>query len=166
MSDADDLPPLCAMCNMCCDGTLFSHARMEPGEEAQAHSVGLAVFDAEGRPAFRLPCPRVTAQGCSVYDRRPDKCRRYRCETLKALDAGDIDRREAGRRVARARETIDQITHLFELGSLAAVRRQIATSSPDWRAHPAQALALARLQLMLDRYFLRPDKRILSGPDG
>ena len=152
MTEAANLPPLCAVCNMCCDGTVFTQAPMRAGEEAQAEAVGMTVFDYEGRPAFALPCPRITPQGCSVYERRPDKCKRFRCPTLVALDIGEIDDTAARARVARAQKASARLLESAPgHADVAAIRRNVHACGAQ--GDPRQLVALAALEMLLDRYF-------------
>ncbi|MXO70793.1 YkgJ family cysteine cluster protein [Alteraurantiacibacter buctensis] len=87
---------ICVACGICCDGHLFDHARMYPGEQPLCASLGMGTEerdDGEGR--FLLPCPRHGAEGCTVYDRRPTTCRTFRCRLLKDHEAGAISGDEA-----------------------------------------------------------------------
>src|SRR5262245_48914366 len=77
---------LCLRCGLCCDGTLFMRADLEPGEEEFAESLGLAVQPGRGgEPGnFQLPCTAFIDGRCSVYERgRPARCGSYRCNLLR-----------------------------------------------------------------------------------
>jgi hypothetical protein len=78
-----DLPPLvCGGCTCCCRGPdrkLALHADDDPSEYRLE-------FDEEGGPYLENQengdCVYVTAEGCSIHERRPLACRRYDCRLL------------------------------------------------------------------------------------
>lgn len=97
---------LCLACGFCCNGTLHVHTALLPEETADAHGLGLAVVEVGGRPAFRQPCARFQADRCTIYERRPQVCRRYACALLQRLQAGDIALEGALRIVEIARKQL------------------------------------------------------------
>jgi len=149
---------LCVGCGMCCDGTLFGHVALADDEHGDAEAAGLALVRVDERLGFLQPCPCFAEGACTIYARRPAPCRRYRCATLQALEAGDIALGEARRRVAQAKAAIAELP-----GGLAATRQALAEPESH---DPREALALARVELLLDRHFRRPDRRRLSGESG
>lgn len=154
---------LCTACGMCCDGTLFGHVRLAPDDVAAAADAGLAVVPVKGGSGFLQPCPQLGCDGCAIYTRRPEPCRRFRCTTLLALVAQEIDAETADRRVDAAKRAIARLSESdTRERSPAAMHDQLrlAGQSPN----PAQLVALAALELLLDRYFRRPDQRVLA-PD-
>ena len=78
---------LCAACGMCCDGTLFAHGMLEPGE---AEPPDAAVTWEEDARCFVQPCPQYNG-GCRIYADRPGACRAFRCSVLQDLATGQID---------------------------------------------------------------------------
>jgi hypothetical protein len=75
---------------MCCDGTLFGQAPLEPGEASVAQYLGLVADEAVVGNSFDLPCPAFADGCCSYYAvTRPHVCGGYKCRPLMAYEAGD-----------------------------------------------------------------------------
>ena len=104
--DPDDYSPaelVCLSCGMCCDGTLHYWTRLSPREFDTATRLGLdtiIIYQAHtpgknpgppgGQPAFRQPCRAFDAPVCTIYEQRPQACRRYTCRLLEQLQTGAI----------------------------------------------------------------------------
>lgn len=73
---------LCRSCGMCCDGTLFTQARIETTDRAR--QLGLEVFTHESALYFHQPCPHY-AGSCRVYPHRPAVCANYLCTPMRQL---------------------------------------------------------------------------------
>jgi len=97
-----DLPPnsiptpngsnLCLECALCCDGSIFPKARLQPQDLEFARSLGLTLNETGDTPAFDQPCHLLHGKACSIYDReRPQVCGTFRCELLKHYLAGEVD---------------------------------------------------------------------------
>ncbi len=86
---------LCLACGFCCNGALHIHTALLPEEIAPAVALGLPVEDAGDRPAFQQPCVKFQAGCCSIYEQRPQVCRRYACALLKRLRAGETTLEQA-----------------------------------------------------------------------
>lgn len=165
MSESGPAPDenICRACGMCCDGTMFDYARLELDEVPRAQEFGLAVIEVErpegGTPAIPFPPLCHTSAGCVVYDRRFATCRRFRCQTLIALEAGEIDSAEGHRRVQAAKDALTALRpHLLPGESLPEARLRESKTAP---AGP-DALFLFRLWALdtaLDRWFLKPSAR-------
>jgi Fe-S-cluster containining protein len=105
---------LCCYCSMCCNGSLFSHAKLDDAERAR---LGDSVFyeDSEGSKNLQFPCTQLGQNGaCQVYESRPAICQAFRCSLLRAHDRDELSLEEAKQLVddakeikARAREAID-----------------------------------------------------------
>jgi Fe-S-cluster containining protein len=105
-----DLVTLCQACGLCCDGSLFGRAALEPAERAAARKNRLRVLDdARG---FEQPCSALAAvetaagavprRSCSIYAERPVSCRRFTCRLYERhrREGGPLEPRlEAIRRV-------------------------------------------------------------------
>jgi len=76
---------------MCCDGTIFTHARLYESEREFTESLGMEVAerpDGGGLGAV-LPCPNFLDGCCSLYKvRRPAICGDYQCALLTAYVGG------------------------------------------------------------------------------
>lgn len=99
---------------MCCDGTLFGRARLEPDEVAVAKKNRLAIVANEG--SFDQPCSALAAGGCTIYDERPLACRRFVCRLHERLrtEGGDLEPYLV--RVRRARELLVHLGESSESG--------------------------------------------------
>lgn len=156
---------LCTSCGMCCDGTLFTYVEVGDDERAAVEQLFTLVEGEEG-PIFHQPCVFNRDCKCLVYHDRPQTCRIYRCKTLSALEAGEINAAEASRRVAEAQHARAEILPLLEVDetiSKARVRRAATAADPErTRTQMAFILKLTALDLMLDRYFRKRGKTMLS----
>lgn len=161
---ASDAPlPLCLTCGLCCDGTLFPHAPLEPDEIDHAAAVGMTLCGYFGRDGFSLPCPHLAGTVCTIYENRPSVCGSYSCGTLKALERGAIGRVEADRRVTLAR--------LAERHARSALAAEYTLENARLRlraltaARPEVARPIVALDRILDRYFREPAGGSLSGAE-
>lgn len=121
---------VCVTCGFCCDGTIFGHAHLNPGEKDSIPALMAANATAvEGEEYFLLPCPYFRGK-CTIYDiKRAEVCGRYRCQLLKDLEAGKISREDALKVVADARVMRDLIFADFRqlTGSEAGSFRKLIT---------------------------------------
>jgi hypothetical protein len=87
---------ICISCGFCCDGTVFLHAHLDPGEKGHLPDrIELNIFTEKGRDYFRLPC-LYFSEKCTIYDStRPKICSTYRCQLLKDFASGKITAEEA-----------------------------------------------------------------------
>ena len=103
---------VCLACGFCCDGTLFGHAVLNPGEKgALPPLIERNVFRLEGKDYFRLPCLYFSGR-CSIYENpRANVCSAYRCRLLADMEASKVSFSEAVEIVRNAdflrREIVD-----------------------------------------------------------
>ncbi len=76
-------------CGLCCDGTLFNHAKIKENEPlATGYAFDIILNE---KRAFKLPCPYVKDKLCSIYHERPYLvCESFKCKLLKGLRNGEI----------------------------------------------------------------------------
>jgi uncharacterized protein len=140
---------LCLACGFCCDGTLFTRVPLAPSDDPSLR-VALKVLD--GTHHAEQPCAALEGLCCTVYDRRPLTCRRYRCLLLEAHEAGEVS--EAG-----AVEQVEQ-TRALRASLAASLGHADAGAAANFaRRHresltPEQREALARLERALTFHFL------------
>ena len=171
---------ICVGCGLCCDGTLYGYVELADGDDRE-------VFVRLGRPAERAtedgpwvapqPCVASVAARCAIYDDRPQRCRRYRCDLLTAVDDGRETADAARVIVAKAVEHRDRVR---------ALARRLAPygdADPDGRRfHSAMRLvaartvdvaAMDRAELLLDygalrtrlgRHFRTSDPWVMGAP--
>lgn len=115
MESADQL---CLACGLCCDGTLFHHVQLLPGDDAgKLKALGLPVKTPRARTPvarFPQPCAALCAdRTCRIYADRPKQCRSFECGVLKDLQAGRLAAAPALRLVKQARGDADKIRGLL-----------------------------------------------------
>ncbi|URW75325.1 YkgJ family cysteine cluster protein [Sphingomonas donggukensis] len=159
----DDAARLCVECGLCCNGALFTHAKLEPSETDRAPS---STTTPEGGPAFHLPCPLLTDAGCSIYETRFGICRSFRCALLRRVTAGEVGIDEGLARVAEAKRLIARATDGAPTGATIAERLRLGppTVSLDGdggstRTSAQQYLASVAVDMHLDRHFRIRNKR-------
>jgi len=119
---------LCLACGLCCDGTLFGHVKLGPGEDAKKlKALGLPVSVSRAKPPvsrFLQPCAALCAdRTCRLYADRPLQCRTFECGVFKDAQAGRITFATALRLVKQARQRADTVRRLLrELGDTAEHR--------------------------------------------
>lgn len=86
-----DEQKICVTCGFCCDGTLFLHAHLNPGERGHLPAkIEQAGYSVEGNDYFRLPCSYFDRK-CTIYnEKKADVCSDYRCQLLKDFAVGSI----------------------------------------------------------------------------
>jgi hypothetical protein len=108
-----DLALLCRSCGLCCDGSLFGRADLEPSEVEPARRRLHVLSSGKG---FEQPCTALASSGpergeriCSIYDERPRSCRRFVCRLYERhrREGGPIEPRLAV--VRRVRRLIDSL---------------------------------------------------------
>ncbi|MBU7579223.1 MAG: YkgJ family cysteine cluster protein [Porphyrobacter sp.] len=156
---------LCTACGLCCSGALFDFGALEPGEVEQARADGMAILAAKDEVGFALPCPALDGAFCIAYATRPATCRTYRCELLRACDAGQIAPADALPIIARARDAAAAVLAQLppdETITDARRRRREAAASDGAAmliAPPGLMIALGMLDLVLDEHFRKPGER-------
>jgi Fe-S-cluster containining protein len=68
---------------MCCDGSLFGRARLEPDEVESARRLRLRVVGNGG--SFEQRCSALAFGACTIYEERPATCRRFVCRLHERL---------------------------------------------------------------------------------
>lgn len=165
MTDLSPASHLCTHCGLCCAGAIFDYGSLGNDEIELARSVGMDVVEADSEAGFMLPCPQLDGAFCKVYQTRPQTCHTYRCETLKALDIGEIDRDTAQERVDEARAAFAQLHAQLPEGSTLTDarrwRREAAQgeAAGTLNAPPMLMMALGMLDVVIDRHFRRSDQR-------
>jgi Fe-S-cluster containining protein len=160
--DVDSSNELCVSCGICCDGPLFDQAEVFPAEEARVRMLGFAIERRGGKAYFPLPCGNLCGAVCRIYDQRPTTCRTYKCTTLTALEAGEIDRTEADRRVAAAKDAVADVRARMLPGESFHELRERFGHEPS--PAPDFVLAMVKWDMAMDRYFRKPHQQVL-GPN-
>jgi len=101
---------ICVKCGMCCDGTLFMHARLNKGERGNLpEKIEENSYAEDEKEYFRLPCQYFSGK-CSIYDKkRAEVCGSYRCQLLKNFSVKKVTLEEAIEMVGDALRMRDEI---------------------------------------------------------
>lgn len=160
---SDDPSRLCVECGLCCNGALFTHAKLLPEEVACAPT---PVIQREETPTFSLPCPLLTDAGCSIYTDRFAICHSFRCALLKKLIAGEVGIDDALGTVGEAKRLIAGLTAVFPSGATIAGRLRAGGPAPQSTSVPTDAHGTAQarvlniaVDLYLDRHFRSKNTR-------
>ena len=168
--ELDDASRLCLACGLCCDGAVFSWAVLADGDDRAAlEAAGAEVRDTADGPALTIPCGALRGTCCSIYDRRPDVCRGFRCRLLRRLDAGRIDLSHALRVVARTKGVCAEVESgvgpelagAWSRGAADFLRSLDSADEPE-SARTASApvlLAIAEMRTLLQREFVARRER-------
>ena len=151
---------------MCCSGAQFYFVPVKDDEIAPLEALGFSIETEEEQRGFALGCPRFADCRCTIYAQRPNVCARYRCETLVALEKGEIDADLAITRVGLVKQAIGQVEALLEPGqTLRSAKDQMwvkPSGDEPGQLTPGLKLAVVALELVLDRYLRKPDHRQLE----
>ncbi len=110
MTASDKGGELCLRCGLCCDGTLFSHVPLEPEEVEGVRALGLDVdLPEEGEASMRQHCSALCGTRCTIYEARPDACKRYRCHLLVTLEEDEVSLEDALLVLDKARQLLGQL---------------------------------------------------------
>ncbi len=154
-----DEQEICVMCGFCCDGTLFHHANLNPGERGGLpEKIEEACFSRDGNDFFRLPCAYFNGR-CSIYEhKKADVCSDFRCQLLRDYAAGKLSSGEALLLVSQAVRMRKEIFLEFAqftgkngrtpflrlLSDLGKIRSAVPEGVPE---DPAYGMLLARCNI-------------------
>ena len=154
------LSTLCLHCGMCCDGTLFTHVSLQPGEVATLQRRGVPVGQrADGSPALVQHCAALEGRTCTAYGERPAGCRRYQCQLFSALAEKEVSLEEALAVVEEAhalREAVERELPGAEPGAPRSVMqraRHAARADAQTPLSERAQAAYARAEAFLDSRF-------------
>lgn len=107
---------ICLGCGLCCDGTLFGHAVLGPGEKGNLPDlIEQNVFMLDSNDYFRLPC-LYFKEKCTIYGSpRAEVCGSYRCRLLSDMAEGKVSAEEAMEITAKARDFRDSLTRDYSV---------------------------------------------------
>ena len=105
---------ICVKCGLCCDGTLFPHANLLPGEKGHLpEKIEQNYFRIKDKECFRLPCKYFDGK-CTIYtDERANVCRTYRCQLLKDLADNKVTDQDAQEIVRQAVQTRSELIEQY-----------------------------------------------------
>lgn len=158
---------LCADCAMCCNGTLFNSARLAAHEQPIQPGDGLKLTRIKGQTYFIQPCAYESCGRCTIYERRFEVCRAFKCKLLRRYESREIDFAEAQATVGKALELRAAVSAsdpaAVSHGERQGLREQLAKALagdtlPNRRTVAKRLLAMVVLDAFLDRWFWTRDK--------
>lgn len=162
---------ICTACGMCCDGTMFQIVKLQTGDRpSELGKLGLKVRSRDGEFFMEQPCPALRDTCCTVYEKRPARCRLFHCQQLRLMDGDHTTEREVMTVIASARELVEQVNSLIlqnglrEDGQALLDRYERVMSTPvDAKMEPDLAearhgldAAMQKLRRLLNREFRPP----------
>ncbi|MDZ4404241.1 YkgJ family cysteine cluster protein [Prosthecobacter sp.] len=162
---------LCAACGMCCDGTMFQIVRMQPGDSAaELGRLGLKIRCRDGEFFMEQPCSALKEMKCTIYEKRPTRCRLFHCQQLRRVETGDATESEATAMIVETRELVECVRGLIEQSGLredgqALPERfeRVMATPVDVKLEPEMAAvredlgnAMQKLRMRINREFRPP----------
>lgn len=140
---------------MCCNGTLYLHVTLTDDDVQRLEKHPLTLETRDEQPAIIEPCLFHDGKACTVYCDRPDSCRRYLCELLRAGERDEITDVESLLIIEEAKALVEIVKEhvVFEAGKPLAVS---VWSEPPIDAPAESRLAWTRVLQYLRRHFLSP----------
>lgn len=155
---------LCRACGLCCNGALYAYVSLSDVEAARLRT-RLPVFQTarETDHDFALPCSLHGAEGCTIYEDRPNTCASYSCFLLDAVQGGRLRLPRALRAVGELRATITTLEAALPPGDSLWERAAVARSAPpprDPRERAGHAAMLRGLDELEQRLRDEVDDRL------
>jgi Fe-S-cluster containining protein len=162
---------LCTACGMCCDGTMFQIVRLQPGDNpAELGRLGLKVRSRDNEFHMEQPCAALKALSCTVYEKRPARCRLFHCQQLRLMEAGETTETEAMNLIRETRAQAEQVRDLIEQNGLRADGQALLDRFERVMSTPVDAAlepelvvarealdkAMRKLRLVINREFRPP----------
>jgi len=105
---------LCTQCGLCCNGVMFHTVKLQPADSAkELAALGLKLKRRHGHNFILQPCPAFRDAQCSLYAARPERCRKFECQQLKRLAAGEITEAMALEKIRSAQRLVGRIDELL-----------------------------------------------------
>ncbi len=106
---------VCIQCGFCCDGTLFTHADLLPGEYPNLPPAIRARYQRVGDDeSFALGCTYFSGK-CTIYEQdKPTICSTFRCKALKKIADGNLSPAAARVSIAKFKTWRQEIFVLYE----------------------------------------------------
>lgn len=79
---------VCLACNMCCDGSMFTHVGVSEDEKPFVAERGFLSSAADGSLRMQQGCRYLGHDGaCGCYENRPNDCKAFNCNLLLSVEA-------------------------------------------------------------------------------
>ncbi len=111
VSQASDL---CSACGLCCNGVLFYSVQLQP-KDSPKELIGLGLKLQKKRKQYSIlqPCPAFCGTHCSIYEKRPERCRAFECNQVRQVATGDTSMVEALDRISEAKASAARVMELM-----------------------------------------------------
>jgi len=107
---------LCAACGMCCNGVLFEIVVLGPNDSPKRlTAIGPGLKRKKKKHYIQQPCPAYKGSQCCVYEDRPERCRKFECRQLIAMNKGEITEAQALEKIHEALMCVSRVEQLFRL---------------------------------------------------
>ena len=149
---------LCLDCGLCCNGVLFDHVRLQPGDNRKALTArGLKIKRGGG---FNQPCTALCGTLCQLYAARPTRCRQFECRQYRLVTAGEISHEAAAARIAQVKGQVAEVEKMLVHCGSGNVRKPLAQRyATALELNPVAvgtcdlSETMGRLQMELDEHF-------------
>ena len=156
----DPLSRLCLSCGLCCDGNLFTQVPLRADEVVALRRRGLPLLARGDRPlALEQRCAALAGSSCTIYDERPEGCRRDRCMVHAALAADEVGLGEALVVVVQTHALLGALVDALPPGPGAPLQRARAGARAGTLTASASA-ALGAAARQIGRHFDREAGRV------
>lgn len=150
---------------------MFQIVRMQPGEvPAELGKLGLKIRCRDGEYYMEQPCSALREKRCTVYEKRPVRCRLFNCQQLGRVERGETTEPEAMAMIIETRALVEKVRGLIEQSGLredgqALVERyERVASTPVNQALEPELISvrveldevMRKLKLRLNREFRLP----------
>lgn len=100
---------ICIQCGLCCNGTLFNWANIEPNEVIdELFPTEIIKIDKREKSVFSLPCQFLNNCVCTIYTsespKRPLICAKFKCKLLQKYEENQITYSESITLIKKTKE--------------------------------------------------------------
>lgn len=149
---------LCLACGLCCDGSLFRQVEVTGDEPARLGALGVRMGEKRGKRWMWLPCGRLEARCCTIYEARPGGCQRFFCELARQAEAGAVSHRDAHAVVGEVHALVARLAAQLPppAGEPPVQFARRALGSPDVRVTAEAIDTLKAIDVLLRTRFVPP----------
>ena len=163
---------LCQACGMCCDGTMFQIVRMQPGDvPAELGRLGLKMRCRDGEFFMEQPCSALRERCCTVYEKRPTRCRLFNCQQLRRVESRAATESAAMAMITETVGLVEQVKRLIvqnglrEDGQALMDRFERVMATPvNESLEPEMAVVRADLEVAMRKLRLRLNREFRLPP--
>ncbi|MFV0338107.1 MAG: YkgJ family cysteine cluster protein [Chthoniobacterales bacterium] len=128
LQTAADSNRLCQFCGLCCDGSLFFSAKLQPEDNPRTlASLGLRIKRRKGELHMLQPCTALQNGACRVYQNRPFRCRKFDCKQLQLLEKKQTTHEAALQKIFEAKKQLARLQTLLEQSGDTREQKSLST---------------------------------------